>query len=123
MNIYCFGNEFLEQDFLAMQIADELSIDRINFVKCDSPEQLLQDTSEELIILDVVEGIDKPILITDLNQLRNADIFSLHDLDLSFFLKLMKETGHIKEIKIIGIPMNGNKSKIKREIADIIRNI
>ena len=115
MKVYCFGNEFLEEDSLAKELADTISISGIEFIKCNDPSEIVLD-SGEIIILDVVEGIDEVILIDNIDQLKDNEIMSLHDFDLSFFLKLMKETGQIKKVKIIGIPMKGDKGKIKEAV-------
>jgi len=121
MKIYCFGNEFLENDSLAKKIADEINIEGIEFIKCDSPTDIVLE-EKEIIILDVVDGIDKTIIIEDINQLKDNKIFSLHDFDLSFFLQLMKKTEQINNVKIIGIPMRGNKENIKNDIIRIINH-
>ena len=122
MKIYCFGNEFLENDSLAKEIADEIKIDGVNFLKCDSPTDIVLE-EKEIIILDVVESIDKTIIIDDINQLKDNKIYSLHDFDLSFFLQLMKKTNQINKVRIIGIPMKGNKENIKEDIIKIINKI
>ena len=117
--IFCFGNEFLKQDSLAKELADELKIEGFKFIKCDSPNELLT-TEGDIIIMDVVKSIKKVIVIKDINQLKINKIYSLHDFDLSFFLKLMKETGKIKSITIIGIHQEGNKEEIKEQIKALI---
>ncbi len=119
--ILCFGNEFIKQDSLAKELADELTIPNHKFIKCNSPNELL-NIKGDIIIMDVVKGIDKVIIIKDLDQLKTNKLYSLHDFDLAFFLKLMKETGKISSIKIIGIPQKGNKEKIKQQIKKLIPN-
>ena len=122
MKIYCFGNEFLEQDLLAKKIADELKIDGVEFVKTDSPEELFLE-EERIVILDVVDKIDNVILIGDIDKLKENDMVSLHDFDLSYFLKLKKEMGQVKDVVIIGIPMIGDITKIKEGIIEKIKTI
>jgi len=122
MKIYCFGNEFLEYDSLAKEMADEIKIPDIEFKKCCSPEDIFLE-EDKIIILDVVEGIKDVILIDNIDQLKDNQISTLHDFDLSFFLKLKKELGELKEVKIIGIPMEGDKEKIKEEIKKKINNL
>ena len=119
--VLCFGNEFLKEDSLAKELADELKIPNVKFIKCDSMNDILE-TKGDIIIMDVVKGIDKPIIINDINQLKTNKLYSLHDFDLGFFLKLMKETGKIKSINIIGIPQKGDKEEIKEEIKELIPN-
>ena len=115
MIVYCFGNEFLEYDSLAKQIADEIKIEGIELLKCDSLEEIFESKGD-IVILDVVDKIDKVIEIDDVEKLDNEMVGSLHDFDLGFFLKLMKKMDQIKEVKIIGIPMKGDKVAIKKEI-------
>ena len=122
MKVYCFGNEFLENDSLAKEIADEISVSGVEFVKCESPEEIFSEKGQ-IVILDVVEGISEAILIEDIDQLKDNKIISLHDFDLSFFLKLKKEIGEIKKIKIIGIPMRGDKEKIKEKIIGLLKPV
>jgi len=121
MRIYCFGNEFLEDDSLAKEIADEIHLPGVEFIKCNSPEEIFNQ--DNIIILDVVDSINKATLIKDLSKLKNHNTVTLHDFDLSFFLKLMKEMKKIKKINIIGIPMNGNKEKIKEDIINLLNKI
>ncbi len=122
MKIYCFGNEFLENDSLAKQLADEIVMPEIEFIKCNSPEEIFLE-KEDITILDVVAGINQVILINDLGQLKSSNIYTLHDFDLSFFLKLMKAMDRIRGVSIIGIPMKGDKEEIKKEILQKIADI
>lgn len=118
MKIYCFGNEFLENDSLAKNIVDSIDIEDVEFIKCDDPSEILLE--EEIIILDVAEGIEDVMLIEDIDQLKNSSITSLHDFDLSFFLKLMKRIDQLKKVKIIAIPMKGD---VKDKIENMIRSL
>jgi Ni,Fe-hydrogenase maturation factor len=123
MKIYCFGNEFLENDSLAKKIADDIKIEGVEFIKCSSPEEIFQEPEKEILIMDVAKGIGEPILIEDVDQLKNNNIVSLHDFDLAFFLKLMKKIGKLKKVKIIGIPMRGDKEEIKKKTISIINSV
>jgi len=123
MKIYCFGNEFLKEDSLAKEFADELDVEGVEFVKCSSPEEVFEENSDKIVILDVVEGVNEVILIDNLSQLQTGNMVSLHDFDLAYFLKLMRRMGSLKEIRIIGIPMKGDKEKIKNGVEDIIKKI
>ena len=86
MKVYCFGNEFLEEDNLAKKIVDEINVDGVEFVKCDSPDEL--PLEENITILDVVHGVDDVIVIKDPDDLKEPHLCSLHDFDLGYFLKL-----------------------------------
>ncbi|MBD3164112.1 hypothetical protein GF323_02855 [Candidatus Woesearchaeota archaeon] len=122
MKVYCFGNEFLKSDSLAKEIADKISMPGIEFIKCDSPEEIFLE-EKEITILDVVQGIGSVIVIEDINQLKNTDMFSLHDFDLGFFLKLMKSMNQLEKVRIIGIPVKGDKEKIKSKVREILQEI
>ncbi|MBU0461409.1 MAG: hypothetical protein KJ574_02360 [Nanoarchaeota archaeon] len=115
MRIYCFGNEFVKEDSLAKEIADRMKIKGIEFVRCIEPEELPLE-EEELVILDVAEGINNVVVLDDLEMLKTEKCVSCHDLDLSFHLKLLKETGSLKKVKIIAIPQKGDKKKIVEEL-------
>jgi len=117
--IFCFGNEFVKQDSLAKEVVDELKIQGVEFVKCSSVDGLLNEKGD-LVILDVVKGINEVITFNDLNRLKNKKICSLHDFDVAFFLKLMKELKQINKIIIIGIPQQGDKEKIKSQLRDLL---
>ena len=109
-----FGNPFLKEDNLAVNISDELNLEGYKIIKCTSPEEILFYSDKDFIILDVAKNISKPVLITNPDQLRSFNIVSLHDFDLNFFLKLYKELGN--EVKILAIPQKYDKEKLKKEI-------
>lgn len=114
-SIYVFGNEYIEQDSLAKRVAGSIG-SNLNIVCCTSPEQILDSDEKEILMLDVVKNIRKPIIIKDVSQIKPNKMVSLHDFDLGFFLKLMRAMGIKKKIKIIGIPPRGNASKIAKEV-------
>ncbi|MAG07875.1 hypothetical protein CMO89_00205 [Candidatus Woesearchaeota archaeon] len=119
--VLCFGNQFLKQDSLAKELADEIKLKGVDFIKCDSLDAFLESKDKNIFILDVVKGIDKVINIKDIDQLKANKLFSLHDFDLGFFLKLMKRIGKIETANIIGIPQKGDKEKIKEDIIKVIQ--
>lgn len=105
MKIYVFGNPLLEKDNLALKIARRLEkiFPEITFEEFDVVEDLQE---ENLIIMDVAKGINKVELIENLELLENRKIYSLHDYDLSYELKLLKKIGKIKDVKIIAVPFD-----------------
>ena len=113
--IYVFGNEFLEEDSFAKKIADRL--EGYEFIKCDDPSQILGE--KDLVIMDVVRGIDDPQLLT-VDQLKDREIVSGHDLDLQFFLKLLDQLGDLK-VKIIGVPVKGDEEEIVQKVTQILK--
>lgn len=118
--IYCFGNPDRIDDRVALEIADELKIDGIEFVKCTSPDPLLLMNHGELTIIDAVKGLKKIQVIRDIDRLNDTKTLTMHDFDLGTILKLLKETGQINKIKIIGIPYNMNKEEAKKKIISFL---
>jgi len=117
--LYVFGNEYLKNDSFAKKIS-KIIANKIKVVLCTAPEILLESNEKEIIILDVIKNIKKIIIITDISKIKTSKIISLHDFDLGFFLKLMKEMKINKKIKIIGIPCKGNAAKIAKEVEKCI---
>lgn len=118
--IFAFGNEFFEGDEVAKELARELSDKRLEkefeFVIAESPNEIL-NADGELIILDVVKGLKNVKIINNIDDLVLANSLTCHDLDLGFYLKLMKETGKINDVKIIGLPFgNSNYDKLIEEV-------
>ena len=126
--LLCFGNPYLSEDNLALLVADLIIKEKIKgleVIKCVSPDELLHYTDKNFIILDVVKGLTKTELINDIDTLKANNIVTLHDFDLGFFLKLMKETNKIDKdkIRIIGIPQhlkNGSAKTLKDEVLRLI---
>ena len=114
----CFGNEFVEEDSLAKKLADELKLDGVEFIKCDS----LNGINGDVVVLDVVKGIDDVRLIP-LEKIKDFHPVSMHDFDLGTELKLRKSVGEINNVTIIGIPMQGNKEDIKQGITKLINQL
>jgi Ni,Fe-hydrogenase maturation factor len=121
--VLCFGNELLKNDSLAMELADELKIPGHEFVKCGFPLAEMLKCKGDVFIMDVVEHLQKTMLIKDINQLKSERLISLHDLDPALVVKLLKELGNIKNVYIIGIPAEGDKGRIKEDIAKVLKSI
>ena len=119
--LYVFGNEYLEDDAFAKDVAKEIAkattkktINGLNIKLCSHPEILLDAEEDELLILDVVKDIKKPMLLTNISQLKTRKLVSFHDFDVGFVLQLMKSMGTDK--KIIGIPQKGDAKEIAHEV-------
>ena len=111
--LFVFGNEYLENDSMAVQIAKELN--NIEIVHCRNPDDLIEEDGD-LLILDVIKGAKKTRIIENIDEIKTRNILSLHDFDLGFFLKLMEELGTPKKVRIIGIPEKGNIDEIAMEV-------
>ncbi|MFC1722541.1 hypothetical protein ACFL0V_00210 [Nanoarchaeota archaeon] len=117
--VLCFGNPHIKEDSLALDIADYFHnhpLPDIEFIKCIAPDEVMSYIDKDFWILDIVSNITEPTLITDIDNLSNQPAISLHDFDLGFFLRMMKEMHKIENIKIIGIPSTAD---IKILITDI----
>ncbi len=120
MKIYCFGNEFIEGDTLAKELVDDIQIAGVQFIRANAPEVLFEEVGK-IFILDVVKGIDKLMIINDIDQLKAQTLYSLHDFDLAYFLKIMKTTGAITDVTIFGLPMQGDKEQLRKELTEKIK--
>jgi len=120
MKVFVFGNEYMQNDSSAKRLAKEIVIKGVEFIDCISVSDLFNANEPSPVILDVVHGIKKPILITNIDQLQAPNSSSAHDMDLAFHLKLYKELGIIKDVRIIGIPENNVE---KEEVKEIIGNL
>ena len=118
--ILVFGNPYLKEDNLAVKIGRKLNAKGFDVEFCSNPDDLLNHNLEESVILDVAKGIDKVDLFDDIDSLEFSVIFSLHDFDLSFFLKLLKETGQVDKVNIIGIPQEYSEEKALDETIALI---
>jgi len=119
--ILVFGNPYLEQDNLAVKIGKKLSSEGVEIEHCTNPDDLLNYELENVLILDVAKGIDKVDVFDDIDSLEFSVIFSLHDFDLSFFLRLMKETGKVKKVNMIGIPQDYDEEKALNEVKELVK--
>ncbi len=117
--ILCFGNPHVENDSLAILVAKELNVPGVEFKICENLNELLNYKDDEILILDVVDGIKDITVITDIDLLKENKLYSLHDFDLGFFLKLMKEMKKIKKIRVIGIPIDFDLEKTKKNLEKI----
>lgn len=117
--IYFAGNKFLKQDNLPFRIISLLKKEfpKIKFEELDPSENL---PSENLIVIDTVVGIKDVKVFYDMDSFFSKNIFSPHDYDFLFELKLNKKLGKLKKIKIIGVPPELDEKeafeKVKNEI-------
>ena len=124
--VLCFGNEFVDIDRLPIILYKELKgkIPNVEFVNCESPSEILDYSDyDKIFILDVVKGIKHVSVIEDFDQLKDRKIFTLHDFDLGLFLKLISKVKKIKNLKIIGIPIDHDKNEAKTKVKKILIQI
>jgi Ni,Fe-hydrogenase maturation factor len=115
MIVLCFGSKILEGDDTALKVCEVLKKSRpeLNVKVCDDPYEIM-NYEETVIIVDVVKDLDRSRFI-DLSSVKERKIFTTHDLDLSFFLKIFAEVKP-RKISILGIPW---KKPLDEVIADV----
>jgi Ni,Fe-hydrogenase maturation factor len=123
MKILVFGNPLVEKDRLPLELMKELQEEfpSIEFKEFDTAEDL-QNEGIELNIIDAVEGIKKVELITDIDSLQTSKIFSLHDFDLAYTLKLLKKMKMIDNVKIFGVPIDTKKEIVLKQLKELIKS-
>lgn len=123
MKIYCFGNPFLKDDRLPLELVPELQSEfpSIQFIYANSPDEIENESTVNII--DTVDGIEKVELITEIDSICVNKNCSLHDFDLGMTLKIMKKMGSIKAVRIIGIPKKYTKKKALSEVKAMINEL
>lgn len=120
--IYIFGNPLLPFDNLPVKLAPELAkrFPDIEFIIKD-PNENLEPIENELVIIDTIAHIKEIIIIEDLDLIKTESIYSLHDFDLGFNLKLLQKIGKLKKIKIFGVPMGIDEKKALKRLVELIK--
>ncbi|MEM5777271.1 MAG: hypothetical protein QXJ06_02380 [Candidatus Aenigmatarchaeota archaeon] len=122
--ILVFGNPLVRKDSLPPSLISSLQkiFPKIEFKEFDAVEDL-QKEGRSLYILDTVEGIKKVELITNIDILEINRILSVHDFDLAYTLKLMRNANMIDRITIIGVPVEISKEDAIEQIKEIINSL
>jgi len=132
--IYIFGNPLLSFDNLPIKLKPKLekAFPQINFIIQDPNENIKPsyvktsegrpNTIKELVIIDTVVGIDKVMIIDNINDIELNNVYSMHDFDLGFNLKLLKKIGQLDKITIFGVPQKYDKNKALDELIILINN-
>lgn len=105
--IYLVGNLLVEEDSLPIELKPHLEkqFPQIEFKEYDPTEDLPEDTND-LIIIDTVEGLTEPQIFTDIDKFSSQKTYSMHDFDLGWSLKLYKKLRMFETLTIIGVPSN-----------------
>ncbi len=122
-NLFVFGSEDYSFDNQAIKLTAYLAkqLPGWKIERMIRPEQLLQFIGTDFMMLDVAKGIEKPVIITDLDDLGYAAAVTAHDVDLASFLKILKELGQVGKVKIIAIPNDRDSDSFKDEIVRLIK--
>lgn len=117
MKVYVFGNENLKSDNGALEVAKGMTprlcgvtgSDGIEFVIVKPNEDLPFNDGEDVVIMDVVEGLTGVKLIDGdrWNKIVLPPRTTAHDFDLGFQLKYLKKLGKLGRVTLIGLPTTG----------------
>ena len=116
-----FGNPIVSKDSIPLKIIGGLAarLPYIEFVEFD-PNENLEDEGRELNIIDTVDGAKKVVLITDIGMIRTSKLYSMHDFDLGYSLKLLKKLGYIDRVRIFGVPMRIKQRDALEQLVTLI---
>lgn len=118
MKIFVLGNPLIEEDSIALKVMKRL---RIKGAEFEWIESLLDMKEKKPVILDAVQGIKK-IQIFKLKDLMKMQgkVISLHDFDLPSEAIVLKKTGRLEDLTLIGIPFGWKEEKALKEVKKAI---
>ncbi len=126
MKIYVLGNPLVKEDSLPLKLVPRLQklFPQISFVIVDPNEDFPPREERDLIILDTVLGIKKPMIL-DLNsfEAKKKTPVSPHDYDLLLHLLLLKKTSKINSVKIISVPPSSKIESVLKVIVSLINQL
>jgi len=125
MKFLIFGNQLVKQDNLPFQLIPQLkqSFPSIEFITAD-PIEDLHSYGRDLNIIDVeitTPEVREIILKTkeDFEKIQLSKLYSMHDFDLGYNLKLLKKINKIDTVRIICVPSKANKQEVFNQIKSI----
>ena len=120
--VLIFGNLILKQDSVPLKLLGRLQNEfpKIKFIEFD-PNDDLEKEGRQLNIIDCVQSIKKVTLITEIDKVVTSKIYSMHDFDLGYSLKLLKKFNYLDNVRIFGVPMNMGEDKAFNELVPLIR--
>ncbi|MDO8339567.1 MAG: hypothetical protein Q7T16_02820 [Candidatus Burarchaeum sp.] len=114
----------MKEDALPLELLPDLrkEFPSTEFVEFDAAEDLEKEVRDGgLLIIDVVKGLEKVALITDINSIAENKIYTMHDFDLGLTLKLLKKMGMLERVKIFGVPVGYGKRKAMKELEALLK--
>lgn len=98
-----------------------LRFPEIEFKEFD-PNENLEAEGKDLNIIDTVEGIEKVTILTedDIDKIKSEKIYSMHDFDLGYSLKLLKKMGYMNSVTIFAIPMKIKEDDAMEQLVPLI---
>jgi Ni,Fe-hydrogenase maturation factor len=121
--VYVAGNPLVREDSIPLRLMKRLQKKFPDLVFRElEPTDNMPD-EKDLTIIDTVIGIDKVTVITDIEKIVTGKVYSLHDFDLGFNLKLMKKMGKLESVSIIGVPPHINEEEALTGIEKTLRKM
>lgn len=123
--IFIFGSEDFDFDSSAVNLINHIkeNFKEVLVEKLSRPEQIMNFLGTDFIIIDAAKGIEKPIIIRDVNSLNYRKKITAHDMDLGSFLKTLHELGELKEVKIIALPNDKEPITYVEEVMKLIKEL
>ncbi len=123
MKLLLFGNPALPEDNLALKVGKLLEGKGHGVLALEDPLGLVDVDLAEYVILDVALGTDEPRLLEDVDRLVLGRLSSLHDLDMAYMLKLLKELGTLGTLRIIALPQHGEAETLLPKVERLLRKL
>jgi len=122
MKILVFGNPLVKEDSIPIKFLPKIrkKFPKIEFIEFD-PTENLEKKGKNLTILDTVQGIKKITLIDSIEKIITNKIYSMHDFDLGYNLKILKKLGIVESVKIIGIPNQISEKELLNQLQSIFK--
>ena len=119
--ILLFGNPMLKEDSLPLKLMPRLikKLPQVEFKEFD-PNDNLENEGRSLNIIDCVQKIKKVTLITEIDRIETSKIYTMHDFDLGYNLKLLKKMDYLDEVRIFGVPMRMKEDEAFKQLVKLI---
>jgi Ni,Fe-hydrogenase maturation factor len=119
--ILVFGNPMLKEDSVPLKLIPRLAKEfpNIEFKEFD-PNDNLEKEGKALNIIDCIQQIRKVTIVTEIDKIETARIYTMHDFDLGYNLKLLKKMGYLDSVRIFGVPMKMKENEAFTQLVKII---
>ncbi len=122
--VYVLGNPLCNEDSLPLRLIPKLrkEFPYSQFRDLDIVNEDLDLGDSESNIIDTVKGLSKVELIIDINRIISPKVYSLHDFDLGYTLKLLKKLNIIDRVRLFGIPSEISEKEAFEQLRDLIKS-
>jgi len=111
----------LKEDSVPLKLIPRLAKEfpNIEFKEFD-PNDNLEKEGKALNIIDCIQQIRKVTIVTEIDKIETARIYTMHDFDLGYNLKLLKKMGYLDSVRIFGVPMKMKENEAFTQLVKII---